>query len=299
MEDTDLIRQLVILVVLLLLSAFFSGSETAFFSLNSLEKDLLRRKTAGGRGRFVQLLFSRPDEVLVTILTGNMFVNIFATSISEALGDHFFKQSAEVVSIVAMTIILLLVGEMTPKNLAIRHSLGFSRLSVSVMRYLHTLAWPIVVPLGKLRKLIISFYPASRLGNSESRSSAVLSAIRMGYQNKTIERSELVLLERFFRFRDRTAADVMVPRVDSSPVDIATTIPELLEQIARPEFDNTLSLIPLVRDDVDHIVGYIRRSDLIPFRFGGAEETRLASLSRPDPCGPCIKTTPGAHGRNE
>lgn len=280
MVDVGLIRQLAILIVLLLLSAFFSGSETAYFSLNSLEKDSLRRKSTRGRGRFVQTLFSRPDEVLVAILTGNMFVNISGTSISEAIGDRFLGQSSEILSIVAMTLLLLLVGEMTPKNLAIRHSLSFSHFSIGLMRYYFWLSRPVVVPLSKLRHWFVSLYPRDSVRDGEARSSAVLSAIRMGYQNKTIEHSELVLLERFFRFRERTAADVMVPRIDAETVEAATTVSELLNLIDTGEFDGDLSLIPVMRIDVDHIVGYVRRSDLIPFCFSEKNETKVSELVR-------------------
>ena len=268
------------MVVLLSLSAFFSGTETAFFSLNSLEKDSLRRRTTGGNGRFVELLFSHPDEVLVTILTGNMFVNIFASSISGAIGDAVFSRSAELLSIASMTVILLVVGEMTPKNIAVRHSLRFSAFAAGILRPIHVVLRPVTGPLGWLRHAVISAYPG-RKAVDEGRAEAVLSAIRMGYQSKTIDESELRLLERFFRFRDKTAADVMIPRVDSRPVDASTTIQEYLATATVTARRPASRLIPIYRDDVDHITGYVRRSDLIPFRLNGEARRTLSDLRRP------------------
>lgn len=280
MEDGDLLIQIASLAVLLLLSAFFSGSETAFFSLNSLEKDALRRRSSGRKGRFVLLLFSQPDEILVTVLTGNMFVNIFASSIAEALGARFLKEAAELVSIVAMTLLLLIVGEMTPKNLAIRHSLRFARISATFLRVVHTGLRPISYPLGRLRHTVLSAFPKRGRDADVDQGSAVLSAIRMGYQSKTIEESELRLLERFFRFRQKTAADVMVPRVDLHPVDASISVGDLVERLGSGALGTDASLIPVFRHDVDHITGYVRRVDLIEHRLNPGSR-RLSDISMP------------------
>jgi CBS domain containing-hemolysin-like protein len=280
MADGELVGQLVVMGVLLLLSAFFSGSETAFFSLNSLEKDALRRRAKGVSASFVRTLFSQPDEVLVTILIGNMFVNVFATSISESIGDEFFGEAAELVSIVAMTAILLLIGEMTPKNVAIRHSLSFSHFAARILRFVHTLAMPLVAPLSRLRRWILSAY--SRSAEVESaRSAAVLSAIRMGYQSGTIQLSELHLLESFFRFKDKTVADVMVPRIDLRPVDISGRVSDLIDSAVAGEPLPRGRPIPVYKQDVDHIVGYIQQRDLIPYRLDGLGSTRISSIVRP------------------
>ena len=280
MEDGDLLTQIALLAVLLLLSAFFSGSETAFFSLNSLEKDSLRRRSSGRKGRFVHLLFSQPDEILVTVLTGNMFVNIFAASIAEALGARFLKEAAELVSIVAMTLLLLIIGEMTPKNLAIRHSLRFANISATFLRVVHTGLRPIAYPLERLRHAVLSAFPKRGNNADADQGSAVLSAIRMGYQSKTIEESELRLLERFFRFRQKTAADVMVPRVDLHQVDASTSVGDLVEMLGSGSLGTDTSLIPVFRHDVDHITGYVRRVDLIEHRLNPGSR-RLSDISMP------------------
>jgi len=278
-EDIRLLVQLALMGLLLLLSAFFSGSETALFSLNSLEKDSLRRKSSGGKGRFVHVLFSQPDEILVTVLTGNMFVNIFASSIAEALGARIFSEAAELLSIGTMTVLLLIVGEMTPKNLAIRHSLRFAHISTHFLRIIHLGLRPIAYPLGRLRHAFFSLFPKPG-HNGDDQGSAVLSAIRMGYQSKTIEEAELRLLERFFRFRQKTAADVMVPRVDLHPVDSSTSVAELVAMLTSGSLGRDVSVIPTFRNDVDHITGYVRRMDLVEQRFQ-TDSPRLVEIARP------------------
>lgn len=280
MSTGSLLADITIMVALLLFSALFSGSETAFFSLNSLEKESLRRGTRDGSDHFTLLLFTDPDQVLVTILTGNMFVNIFASAMSEAIGARLFYRSAELFSIVSMTLILLLFGEMTPKNIAVRHSLRFARFSAVVLRPLHTLLRPVTRPLGRLRHAVVSLFPGSP-DPAAHRDDAILSAIRVGYTSSTIEESELRLLERFFRFRDKCAVDVMIPRVDSNPLDASTTIGELLTSRGGAVPTSLPHLIPVYRDDVDHISGYVRKSSFIPFRLTGDLDQQVGRLQRP------------------
>lgn len=289
MDDPWLWIQVAVFGLLLLLSAFFSGSETAFFSLNSLEKDALRKRTSGGRHRFVALLFNQPDEVLATILTGNMFVNVFATAISESLGARFFGQAAELLSIVTMTVILLLVGEMTPKNLAIRHSLSFSSFASGMLRIVHPAFKPVAAPLSALRRLVLSAYAPRGRHPEDARGNAVLSAIRMGFENKTIDHGELALLERFFRFREKTAADVMLPRIDTIAVETGATVAQTLALLASDAFDSRAGLIPVCKADVDHIVGYLRRSDLVPHRLNDRLHERISTLIRPAHAVPASK----------
>ena len=180
MDEPWLWLRLTAFVILLVFSAFFSGTETAFFSLNSLEKESLRRRASGKGERVLSLLFTQPDELLVSILAGNMLVNVFASSISEALGARVFGEAAELASIGTMTVILLLVGEMTPKNVAIRHSQSFASFAAGILRIVHPVLKPIVTPLGAIRRLILSAYPQRGRNADEVRNSAVISAIRMG-----------------------------------------------------------------------------------------------------------------------
>ncbi len=280
MTNGDFYIQLGILAFLLFLSAFFSGSETALFSLNSLEKDALRRRSTGKNAEFTARFFSHPDDILVTILTGNMFVNIFSSAIAEAIGARIFKEAAELLSIAAMTVLLLIIGEMTPKNLAIRHALKFSTKSTFPLKVIHTLLRPITLPLSRIRRSVLSYFPKQHGHAGTDQAGAILSAIRIGYDRQTIEESELQLLERFFRFRRKTAADIMIPRVNLHPVDGNLTIDELIRLIASGSLESEKSLIPIYRGNVDHITGYIRKIDLAAQRFV-RDSRRLSAIARP------------------
>ena len=141
--DVDLPPLLILLATLLLLSAYFSGSEAAFFSLSTLEQDSLKRRSTPKLARILSRIFSSPDDILITLLTGNMFVNVFASSLGEAIGERIFPFDTELFSIVSMTVLLLIFGEMTPKNLAVRNAQVFSRFSAVPLNFLFVLIAPI------------------------------------------------------------------------------------------------------------------------------------------------------------
>ena len=95
----------VFLLLLLILSAFFSGSETAFFSLNLLEKDKLKRRFPGRTGQFISVILDSPEDILITILTGNMFVNLFFASLMDRLAGNLVEENAWLYSILIGTIL--------------------------------------------------------------------------------------------------------------------------------------------------------------------------------------------------
>lgn len=258
------------LLVLLLLSAFFSGTETAFFSLNSLERDSFRKGSPGSVRAFVQLLFSNPDNVLITILTGNMLVNVFATTLSDIIGARVVGEGSEIYSILVMTPLLLIVGEMTPKNIAIRHSLSFARFSTPFIEVVDRFLRPLTFVLGKIQRFFLY-----RLHDEEEdagvKNTSVLSAIRMGYENGKIQEAELNLLESFFDFRHKVAKDVMIPRIETFGVDISSPLHEL---IGKPNVikKSQQPYVVVYKGDIDNIVGYINRKELLTSMLSGEND---------------------------
>ncbi|MFP4384952.1 MAG: hemolysin family protein [Spirochaetia bacterium] len=262
--------QIGILVILLTFSAFFSGTETAFFSLNGLERESLRKNSKGKKQGFIQLLFTNPDQVLITILTGNMLVNVFATTFSDVVGAELVGKGSELFTILIMTPLLLIFGEMTPKNIAIRHSMSFAAFSSSPAGVIHRLLLPITFVLGKIRHVFLSkqHQNGDELG---IKNSAVLSAIRMGYQSGKIQESELNLLESFFDFRLKTAKDVMIPRIETFGVDINSPLEELF---VRPNImkKSQRPYVIVYKGDIDNIIGYINRKELLTRKLSGQTE---------------------------
>ncbi len=283
-EDTI---QIIVLFILLVFSAFFSASETAIFSLNYIEREKLstfllkKRGTKGRYEKFAGLLMQSPDKILITILTGNMIVNIFASSVSEIIGYNFFKFPSPIYTIVIMSGILLVLGEMTPKNIAVRNSLAFSKFASRVLYYFHILLYPVTVFLNLVKDFFLSLFPVVEENEDRKKIALIKSAVSIGFSEGIINDYELKLLESFVSFRDETASDVMLPRNMIKGLEISTPISSVLKVLEKNRDFRDFSLIPIYRNDLDHIAGYIDVKDLIGLKLGVENIQSISELIRP------------------
>ncbi|MFA7578033.1 MAG: DUF21 domain-containing protein, partial [Candidatus Muiribacteriota bacterium] len=138
MEDGDYLN-LIIIGLLIVLSAFFSGSETAFFSIDKFKYDKIIKKN-----RFVYYLLERPRKLLITIILGNLFVNILATITATTFFVNKYGQNhGNTISAITMTLVLLFFGEITPKIIAVNYSAYFVRYSSPFIRLIMYILTPI------------------------------------------------------------------------------------------------------------------------------------------------------------
>ncbi len=276
--DQVLMPQLIILAFLLIISAYFSGTEAAFFSLSSLEQDSLKRRSKHFLNRIMVRILSSPDEILITILTGNMFVNVIASTLAEVVGRRLFPGDSELYSIIAMTILLLLIGEMAPKNLAVRNSLRFSRAAAVPLYYIHRVLKPLRWFLNLFNILINRFFPLENINEKAAKQRLILSAVQIGFKEGILDHSELNLFESFFHFRNKSAVDVMIPRTQIKGIEISTPISQLIHRAGSLKNLSRSSLIPLFRQDMDHLVGFMDLKDLLPFKYGLKRGERLHAV---------------------
>ena len=273
-----MITQLILLAVLLAFSAFFSGSETAFFSLNHLEKEKLLTNAGGTRKKFISRILSSPADILITILTGNMVVNLFFASTMDVVIGEFFGEYAWLYSILIGTLLVLIFGEMTPKNLAIRRSLSFFSFSSPILMVIHRVLTPIRFVLSKIERGVVVFITSKMKPDADDSRDLISSTFRIGLQKGIIHKTELSILESFLDFREKTAEDIMVPRTELRAVEISTSLGQLLDTIDPDGYD---ALMPVYRDDIDHIAGYLNIRDILPYRFGLDTRKTLSSVLKP------------------
>ena len=250
-----------ILIVLCLIgSAFFSGTEIAYTSLNKLK---LRQDGENPKGiqRLVHYIYNHYDRALSTLLIGNNLVNIAATSVATVLAvrlaDRFAGaisgEEASTIVTVLMTVIILIVGEITPKMIARRCSEGFAKLA----------AWPLLV-------LMIVLFPAVLVTSGIVRVCSLLWA-RRDEQNFTITEEELEsildtaedegvidenetdLLQSALEFTDMDAGDILTPRIDVVGFEIGQSVDEILQTVNETQF----SRYPVYEKTVDHVVGIL------------------------------------------
>ncbi len=273
----ELILKYLTLLVLIALSGFFSGSETAFFSLNQLEKDKLKRRTNGSIKHFVNNIIDNPDDILITILTGNMFVNFLFVSILDNVFEANISVNAWLYSIIAGTMLILILGEMTPKNIAIRHSLSFNNFAFPLLRIIHLIIKPLRIVLRSIERGITSRV-SKNIKKEEDIHVLITSTLQMGLNKGILHQSELSTLESFFEFREKNAEDVMLPRIEIKGISINSSI----DKIEISDFKtNRTSIIPVYKKNIDYIEGYININDLLPFKYNLRSGNKITQIIKP------------------
>jgi len=285
-ELIQLIQYSFLLILFLFLSAFFSGSETAFFSLNSLEREKLRSVSGKVKKRFIDLFFLSPDRVLITILTGNMIVNVFATdlftsTISEILGTKISGIDPELVSILFMTPLVLLFGEMIPKNVVVRHPLYFSKLSLIPLYFFNLVFTPITGILNKLRHKLLKRITENNIKDESYNHSLISSAMKVGFKRGIINKYELDLLESYLEFRNKIAEDVMIPRTEILGVEVYKDIDEIFHMITENDRYLKSPYMYVYEKDFDHLLGYIDIKDFLPYKYGLKKKQPLKDHVKP------------------
>lgn len=228
MTETLLAVKITALVLLVAASAFFSGSETALFSLDPLQlRSLGARKGAAAR---IATMMATPRHLLSTLLIGNTLVNVVIAAIAYSIvrAVPAVASCASLVSIAASTAILLLFGEIAPKRVAIRFPLEIARLAAAPVCLLHAAFAPIRRLLEFLPEHIAPFREPERKSLSDDE---LVTAIDLSNEQGTLDAYERRLASGIMQLSSMSAADVMTPRVDISGIDLdeaPSTYPALI-----------------------------------------------------------------------
>lgn len=264
---------LIVVVILLMLSAYMSGSEVAFFSLSPADLDEIRN-SKDKRDTIIQELLADSERLLGTILVGNNMVNVAIVMLSNYIvSDTLDFSSAPIlgfiVQVVLLTFLLLLFGEILPKIYCQNKSLQFSRFAASSMSKVQVLFTPISKPLVFL---------GSRLTKSMRRKTYDLSAdeLSKAIQLTTETSEEQGLLNEIVKFYSKTASEVMTPRVDIVALEYHTPYSEVLRFV----IDKGYSRIPVYDDRIDDMKGILYIKDLLPHLSEG-DDFHWQSLLRP------------------
>lgn len=236
----DIFYRLLSLALLVAASAFFSGSETALFSLDALQTGKLRSR--GGAARRIAALMESPSRVLSTLLIGNTLVNVVIASLVYSIVRTIPEAApfASLASIIAATAILLLFGEIAPKRLAIRHPLQVARFAAAPVCLCHALFTPLRLLLEATSGRISQFRERRSLSDNE-----LVTAIDISNEEGTLDAYERRLASGIMQLSEMTAADVMTPRVDFSGIDLdepRSTYPALIRSTSfryLPVFENS------------------------------------------------------------
>ena len=248
------ISSILIIVLLLLCSAYFSATETAFSSLN---KTRLRALAEKGSQRAAQALRLSEDydRLLSTILVGNNVVNLAASSISTLLFLGLLPDIGATVSTIVITVVVLIFGEISPKSLAKENPEKFAMLSTPVIRVLIWVMTPVNFLFAQWKKLL------SRLFKGDDRrkmtQDELLMLVEEVAQDGSLEEHEGDLLRSAIEFSERDAEDILTPRSDLEAVPLSAS----KEEVARVFSDSRYSRLPVYDGSVDNIVGVLHQKD--------------------------------------
>lgn len=257
LETTSLTLLFIVLFILLLLSAFFSSSETALMSLNKYRLRHLEQEGHTGAIRASQLL-ARPDRLIGLILLGNNFVNILASATATIIGVKLYGENGIMIATFALTLIVLLFAEVTPKTLAALHPERVAFPASFVLKPLLFLLYPLVWFINIITNRLLSIFGVS----AEEVSSAAINSeeLRMALKEagSLIPQRHKKMLVSILDLEKITVNDVMVPRNEMEGIDINSSLPEIIKQLSYCGFTR----LPIYEDSMDSIIGilHVRKS---------------------------------------
>lgn len=274
--ETQLILELLLLAVLIALSSFFSASETALLSLSKIRLKHMVKEEVKNAGSIEKLL-DNPNKLLGTILVGNNIVNIGASAMATSILIKLYPNGGVGIATAVMTVIILIFGEITPKNLAIQNSEGFSVRIAPIIRILTKLFAPIVSVLTAVTNVLIGLLG----GNTKDKKPFITveelrTIVDVSNREGVLEAEEKEMIYNIFEFGDMRVSDVMIQRMDIEAVPEDADYEEVFKVFCRTK----LSRLPVYRETIDDIVGIIYAKDIF-FHMSEKDTFALPDFMRP------------------
>ncbi len=265
----------------MLISAFFSSSETAYFSLKeSRIKELSTEK--GKRKKRMSALLREPRKLLITILTGNTIINVIIASLATlialdiAVEKGINRNTAVLAEVIIVTLLVLIFSEVSPKLAAVRHSEAIAKLFAYPLSIVHVILQPISRVLYGLTDFVMRIFgiEKSRINFSEEE---VKTLVDVGEESGTLEKEEHKMLHAVIELGETMVREIMVPRTDVTMMHEDTTIEEAVEIIRK----NRYSRIPVYGESVDDIEGILYTRDLIQYLAKQPDKLLISEQLRP------------------
>ncbi|WP_336362406.1 hemolysin family protein [Halalkalicoccus salilacus] len=267
------------IVVLIGLSAFFSSSEIAMFSLAQHRVDTMVEEGLSG-AEMVKALKKDPHRLLVTILVGNNIANIAMSAIATGLLGLYVSGAVAVgVATLGITAVVLLFGESAPKSYAVEHADSWARRIARPLKLAEYAMYPLIVLFDYLTRQInrLTGSTGGAIETAYVTRDEIQDLIETGEREGVIEEDEHEMLQRIFRFTDTIAKEVMTPRLDMTAVPIDTSIDEAIETSIQSGHER----LPVYEGNLDNVIGIVTIQDLVRESQYGEREVSLSDLTTP------------------
>ncbi|MFQ5847612.1 MAG: hemolysin family protein [Candidatus Methylomirabilales bacterium] len=275
--DETIVFYLIGLLLLLFLSAFFSASETALFSLRRLRLQRASQTEYERTGEVLTLL-ERPTRTIVTILIGNELVNVTASVTMTSFVFYLWGPHHAWLSVLLMLPLILIFGELSPKMVAFAYSEPVSRFVARPLTFFSFLITPVRGVIKRVVDLCLKALGVpstlSPSGISEEEFKVILD---VGREEGVVEPNEHKMIERALAFAEVRVRQVMTPRRDLFCLDVTLSFDEAVARVQEAAF----SRVPVYQETVDRIVGILLIKDLLQAKAGGSPLPTLNSLLHP------------------
>lgn len=253
---------IIIVIVLLILSAFFSACEMSFSTANAIRiRNMADDKVKGARRALY--ICENYDRILSTILVANNLVNIANTTICTVFFLNLFVNNptlANVVNTVVMTILILIFGEILPKSFAKMNPEKFALTFSNVMYFFYIILYPITIPFIGLQKIFLKQVKNNTASAPTVTEDELESIIDTMEEEGVLESNDAELIQGVLDLSEKTAYDIMTPRVDITAIELKATKQEIMQTF----IDSNYSRLPVYNGDIDHIVGILNQKEYYP-----------------------------------
>ncbi len=263
---------IIIMAVCLMLSAYFSATETAFSSANTTRLRTLAEKGSSNAALALKLL-EQYDRLLSTILIGNNIVNIATASIGTVLFVKHYGDAGATISTVVVTVVVLIFGEISPKSIAKDCAEKFAMLSAPILQVLIWVLMPLNLLFSLWKKLLAKVFRLN--GDSKMSQEELLMLVDEVQQDGSIDRDEGELLKNAIGFSEQEAQDILIHRVDLAALPVTASKEEVAALFTQTKYSRLL----IYQDSIDHILGTVHQKD---FYVGcGVTDQPLSAIISP------------------
>ena len=269
----DVLVRILLIPFFLALSAFFSGSETAFFSLQPLELERLRQQRGGVRVAALMRLLSHREALLTTVLIGNEVVNVALSSVAASLALSLLGDRGLGFSVAIMTFLLVLYGEITPKALAVSKATTWALMAAPLLLCFSFLVYPLRWFLTVVTKGITYGIAEEERSVGEEEFKAL---VREGRRKGILKETEREMIMKVFRFSHTRVGEIMTPRTEMFALEVNTPLKEAYKRLK----EVTYREIPLYEEHLDNMVGVMRTNNLLGLPWGQVKAKSLRELMK-------------------
>lgn len=268
--------QSIALVILILLSAFFSSAETSLTTVSAIR---VRSLIEEGNKRAVRLnkVLENKGKMLSAILIGNNIVNISASALATMIAQQIGGNEAVSLSTGILTIVVLIFGEISPKTLATVNAEPMALFYAPIIAALIWVLTPLIFIINKLAGLVLKLFhtdpnqKANVITETELR-----TIVDVSHEEGILETEERKIITKVFDFGDTTAKDIMVPRIDMVAIEVNSSYEELMEVFKRDKYTR----LPVYEDTADNVIGIINVKDLLLSGTEPAEDFHIRDYLR-------------------